>query len=519
MAKRKIVRKHAATKRLSAVIRVSKRAGRDTARWMTKPQQIEAIKRWAKAHGYDPERDISWHDETDSVSGKTTNRPGLRAAMGEVARGETDGLIVAKLDRFSRSLIEGLSALREIKETGGQFIAVNDGIEDWCADDPMDNLRINIMLAVAQWQWESLKCGWEDVDARHMAAGVAFAWPVGYLRDETTRKLYPDPEWEGVIADLFARRCEGASLIELADWLTELEMQTKGSGLQWTHSQVSNMLANRTYLGELRKGEIITLGAHEALVDLDVFNTAQAIGRQTARRRGQASFPLAGLARCATCGGRMAGRTDTVRGVQYRYYRCRRNYNWGICPAPVSVHAEELEAVVLARFARDYLSGKKARGTSTLARELAAARAKVASAEAELVAYLASPTTAASIELLGEDVVNEQGEARTQAVRDARAAAQTLSERAVAEMMPVDLANEWPGFDDEQKRRVLALAYPVVAVRGTTTPGMKNEKSAEPVADRVRIWRRTDEGFPANLPGIGGTRGSKAALHPLDVAV
>lgn len=519
MAKRKTtVRKHAPTKKLSAVIRVSKRAGRDTARWMTKPQQVGAIKRWAKAHGYDPENDIIWHDETDSVSGKTTNRVGLRAAMKEVRDGVTDGLIVAKLDRFSRSLIEGLAALREIKESGGQFIAVNDGIHDWSADDPMDNLRINIMLAVAQWQWESLKLGWEDVDERHIAAGVANAWPFGFIRDEDTRKLVHDPKWAPVVLEMFERRAAGESLVEIADWLTSLKAPTKGKGKRWTHSQVSVMLKCRAYLGELHKGELSNLTAHDGIVDVALFERAQAVGKRTGRRAARVSYPLAGMVRCSTCGGRMAGRTDTAKGVAYRYYRCRRTYNWGQCTAPVSVRADELEAVVEARFRGDYLSGKKARGTSTLARDLEAAKAKMAAAETTLKTWLASPTTQASRELLGDAAVEEQGEGHVKAVRMARAAVQALSARAVAEMMPTDLTEEWEHFDDDERRRLLALAYPVVAVRPTITPRMRHNGSAEAVADRVRIWGRTDDDFPADLPGIGGTRGTEAKARPLNVA-
>src|SRR4051795_7488000 len=80
-------------RRLSAVLRVSRRNGRGGDGHRSPDQQRDGIDAWAKSHGVEirPE----WvHDETDSVSGRTTQRAGLQAAMAQAMSGETDGVIV-----------------------------------------------------------------------------------------------------------------------------------------------------------------------------------------------------------------------------------------------------------------------------------------------------------------------------------------------------------------------------------------------------------------------------------------
>src|SRR4051812_42656741 len=97
-------RTHDRIRRLSAVVRVSKRNGRKGPRFLSPSEQRKAIKAWAAANGVII---VNWYDESDSVSGRTTARPGLQAALAEIEAGRTGGPSGGKVNRFCRKPFEG----------------------------------------------------------------------------------------------------------------------------------------------------------------------------------------------------------------------------------------------------------------------------------------------------------------------------------------------------------------------------------------------------------------------------
>src|SRR5262245_37261681 len=156
--------------RLDAVIRVSRRNGRSGDSFMSPAEQHDAITHFASAQGV---KIVSWHDETNSVSGGSVERAGLQAALDRVLSGETDGIIVAKLDRFARSVTGGLRVIYELEDAGKYLISVREGVI--CGAEPADatsKLIRTFFLALAEWQRDTLSEGWESARERHIAAGV-----------------------------------------------------------------------------------------------------------------------------------------------------------------------------------------------------------------------------------------------------------------------------------------------------------------------------------------------------------
>src|ERR1700679_2733495 len=104
------------TLHLDAYIRVSKVAGRSGESFISPDVQRERIESWAKAHGHV----LSWHEPELDVSGGTMNRPVFDLIMERVRAGQTNGVIVAKLDRFARTLVGALSILEEFERQGAE---------------------------------------------------------------------------------------------------------------------------------------------------------------------------------------------------------------------------------------------------------------------------------------------------------------------------------------------------------------------------------------------------------------
>lgn len=81
----------------------------------------------------------------EQYSGKTIDRPELGALMQKMAKGDT--LVVTKLDRLARNVVEGVTLVRELLHIGIKVHVLNVGLLD---DTPMGNFFITTLLAVAE---------------------------------------------------------------------------------------------------------------------------------------------------------------------------------------------------------------------------------------------------------------------------------------------------------------------------------------------------------------------------------
>lgn len=96
-------------------VRVSQVNGRSGDSFMSPALQREQIQAWANAHGAVL---AEVHEELDE-SGARRDRPRLTLAVNRIEEAVVGGLVVAKLDRFGRSLTNGLEAIARIQRAGG----------------------------------------------------------------------------------------------------------------------------------------------------------------------------------------------------------------------------------------------------------------------------------------------------------------------------------------------------------------------------------------------------------------
>src|SRR4051794_26492909 len=105
---------------LDAYVRVSSVRGRGGDSFISPKVQRERIESWAESQGH---RIARTHEELD-VSGSTVDRPKLNAVMERIEAGETGGVVVFKLDRFGRTLVDSLGLIERIERSGGTFASV-----------------------------------------------------------------------------------------------------------------------------------------------------------------------------------------------------------------------------------------------------------------------------------------------------------------------------------------------------------------------------------------------------------
>jgi DNA invertase Pin-like site-specific DNA recombinase len=87
-------------------------------------------------------------EELDESGGRA-DRPLLEETIARVERGDLQGVVVAYLSCFGRSLAHGMSAVERITEAGGTVVSVQDGV-DFSTD--AGRLVLRFLLSVAEWE-------------------------------------------------------------------------------------------------------------------------------------------------------------------------------------------------------------------------------------------------------------------------------------------------------------------------------------------------------------------------------
>src|SRR4051794_38606759 len=162
---------------MDGYVRVSRVGLRQGERFISPSVQRDQITGWAALNGAVV---LNVFEELDESGGRA-DRPRLEQALRRIEDGVSDGLIVAKVDRFGRTLLDSLLAIRRIQQAGGRFVAVQDGLD---ASTDSGRLVLRIMLSMAEFQLERKRAAYETAAARAIARGVytgAYV-PVGYRK-------------------------------------------------------------------------------------------------------------------------------------------------------------------------------------------------------------------------------------------------------------------------------------------------------------------------------------------------
>lgn len=465
--------------RLVGYVRVSRVAGREGESFISPGVQRERLARYAEAGGHSI---VSWQEDLDQP-GSRYERPGFQAALEAVERGEADGIIVASLDRFARSVPDAAVALRRLEQAGGTLVSVRDALD---TSTPIGRFARTMMLALAELELDRIRENWQVARERAIARGVHFSprTPLGYRRREDGR-LEPDPVSGPVVRELFLRRAAGASWTELADWLDG--RLPRGSGGRWTRQTVLSIVSRRSYLGEAYQGDTINPRAHEPLVTRAEWEAAQT-SRWQHGPSGRGRL-LSGIIRCAGCGYPLSPNSGGRRG--YAYYQCRGRHAAGACPAPAKISVLRADGHVVSRF-KEWLSERRIVAKPERRDDvLEDAVRRVEAAERELADY--RDTNLVSV--IGREAWVAGMLERQRAVDEAR---DELAERtrggSDVDLDPVGILDAWDTLGLPEQRALLASAIDAVVARRAGRPG----KGSPADWRLVILWRGQ---APRDLPG------------------
>jgi DNA invertase Pin-like site-specific DNA recombinase len=257
-------------------------------------------------------------------SGGTLERPALKRLLGDIEAGLVDVIVVYKIDRLSRSLMDFAKLVETFEAHRVTFVSVTQSFNTTTS---MGRLTLNILLSFAQFEREVIGERIRDKVAASKARGMWMGGkvPLGY--DVASRKLVVNEGEAMRVRRVFELFVETGSGVETVHRL-QAEGVTAKSGRPLDKGDVYKILNLRTYIGEVTHKGNVYRGEHEAIVPRDLWDRAHAIlqispRQRAARNRQHAPALLKGL--IFGVDGRALSPTHCVKnGRLYRYYVAQR---------------------------------------------------------------------------------------------------------------------------------------------------------------------------------------------------
>ncbi len=331
-------------------------------------------------------------------SGGNVDRPGLKSLMADIEAGKIDCVVVYKVDRLSRSLMDFARLMEVFDRHKVSFVSVT---QHFNTTHSMGRLTLNILLSFAQFEREIIG---ERIRDKIAAAKKRGKWgggppPFGYDVDRSngSPRLVVNPAEASRVRHIFERYLELGSLLEVGvdlskrGWTTKTWRTKAGvvrGGVEWDRHSVYCTLKNPIYMGKVvHKGETYQ-GQHEAIVEEETFRRVHVLMQKNSRARGneqrnQFGALLRKLLYCKGCGSAMV-HTFTRRGNKaYRYYVCCNAIKKGRARCQTgSLPALEIEKAVVEQIRC------VGQDRSVLAETLSASRAQADAAIEQLEAEL-----------------------------------------------------------------------------------------------------------------------------------
>lgn len=316
-------------------------------------EQQERLKAYCRAMGFNGEAQLFIDD---GYSAKSMERPELQRLLEIVKEGAVSRIMVTKLDRLSRKLLDLLNLIDMFHEYGVSFVSISESFD---TQTPSGRLTLQVLGAVAEFERERIR---ERVFENMRYAAGNGKWltqsPYGY--DLQDKMLVVNEREAGVVRRIFDLYLyHGWGYFAIAKLLNQEGIPSR-QRKEWSVRAVKLLLGNPAYKGTMvwnrmdsskakrkeKKPEdwIIVEGCLPAIVERDQWERVrERMNRaQPAPRAVSSPHLLGGLLKCGNCGSSMSIGYSGAGPRRYRVYRCSANKNKGVCTAK-QYRAEEVE--------------------------------------------------------------------------------------------------------------------------------------------------------------------------------
>ncbi len=420
-------------------------------------------------------------------TGGNMDRPALQRLLADIEAGKIDCVVVYKVDRLSRSLMDFARIVETFERHNVSFVSVT---QHFNTTNSMGRLTLNILLSFAQFEREIIG---ERIRDKIAASRQKGKWTggtpiLGYDVDRSngSPRLVVNAAEASRVRQIFDLYLELGALLpvvaelERRGWRNKVWTTRDGrrrGGLPFDKCRVYSLLTNVLYVGKVTHKREVYPGEHEAIVPEEIF---QRVRQQLARNgrngavegRNRHGALLRGLLYCKACG-RVMSHTFTTRGNRrYRYYTCTNAAKRGraACPSR-SLPAAEVERAVVDQIRcigedpevlRDTLAQARNRGEGLIER-LTGERREIERALARLHAEIrraaagnGAAATAPRIAELNERVRDAEARVAEIDAKLAELRKELVGEADVTAAF-ADFDNVWGALSPRERIRVLRL--------------------------------------------------------------
>lgn len=230
-----------------------------------------------------------------AISGGTMERPALKQMLDDMARGLVNTVVVYKVDRLSRSILDFHNMMRYFEKYGANFVSITQSFD---TSTSMGKLTLNMLLSFAQFEREVSA---ERVRDKIRASKAKGLWmggnpPLGY--DVVNKKLIPNEVEAANVRTLFEKYLELQSVNALTEYSAAHNIYAK----QWTTAKgvtkggrpiakmsMHRILRDRTYIGQIvnKTDNTVAQGEHRAILPTELFERVQVALQNNANNKSE----------------------------------------------------------------------------------------------------------------------------------------------------------------------------------------------------------------------------------------
>lgn len=293
-------------------------------------------------------------------------------SIDRVRQGEADGIVVWKVSRWGRNLVDSMLNIKELQDAGGFIASATESLDD--IETPMGRFSLTQMLAIAQLQSDQIGETWANIHDYRRDRGLPHSGGprFGYVknddvgRDDDPAGVYTvDPDTGPWLRRCYEDFIAGKTISKLVVELNDNGVVTTRGG-RFTARTLMKLLDSGFGAGLIidRRGadpntdnpNVVSYhsGAHESVIDSSTWDAyVKRRARKAPPREAAVPTKLSGLLYCASCQRKLRIYWSSKSGTRRRYrgYECGRdkfsNQTSILCSAPVAIRQSVAEAAVL----------------------------------------------------------------------------------------------------------------------------------------------------------------------------
>lgn len=287
--------------------------------------QREACEAYIASQKHEGWRIVKMHYDDGGFSGGNMERPALKRLLKDIEAGKVNIVIVYKVDRLTRSLMDFAKIIELFDKQNVSFVSVT---QQFNTTSSMGRLTLNVLLSFAQFEREVTGERIRDKIAASKKKGMWMGGfvPLGYdLRD---RKLLINAKEAQTVQYIYHRYLELGCVRLLKEDLDRNGIYSKvrgqRGGCSFSRGALYRILSSPIYIGQISHKGICHPGQHKAIIDQELWEKVKLLMASNSTEhkstsRNTASSPLTNKL-FDISGERLVSVHVNKKGRRYRYY-------------------------------------------------------------------------------------------------------------------------------------------------------------------------------------------------------